>query len=277
MEEMRSCDFSKYNPFNTGNVHYDPEQFEKSKIENYNRLRIEDETGIECSLCGNKRYILFWDEETKQRRSRDCACRAKRVSIERLQKQNLLIRVSSDTFEDFNAVEPYQKTMLDTAEKYVSEERPMWLMLCGQTGTGKTHLCNAVFLQMCFGRCWDGRYFEWNRDSRQVKSKAISGDETVFDGYKTCDLLYIDDLFKTKDGIDPTDADIRLAFELLNHRYNNRLPTIISSEKSIDEIMRLDEAGAGRIKEMCGEYLVSIARDSKKNYRIYGNCDTRKK
>jgi DNA replication protein DnaC len=63
---------------------------------------------------------------------------------------------------------------------------------------------------------------------------------------KTFPVLYIDDFLKG--GI--TDADIRLAFELLNYRYNNSsLLTIISSEVDLKNIFDADEALAGRIYE----------------------------
>ena len=71
--------------------------------------------------------------------------------------------------------------------------------------------------------------------------------------------------------IKPSPADLNLAFEIINHRYVNReLVTIFSSEKSIDEIMDLDEAVGSRIYQRTkGNYLY-ISPDSKKNYRMGG-------
>ena len=53
-----------------------------------------------------------------------------------------------------------------------------------------------------------------------------------------------------------------------NARYHARLPTILSCELTFEELVMLDEAIAGRIREMCGPFLVSVDRDMRKNYRL---------
>ena len=88
--------------------------------------------------------------------------------------------------------------------------------------------------------------------------------------------LYIDDFLKPLKGRDGSDgnataADLRLAFDILNLRYLNRKPTIISSEWFSHEIGALDEAIAGRISEMCGPWKIDIARDAKRNLRMREN------
>lgn len=85
--------------------------------------------------------------------------------------------------------------------------------------------------------------------------------------FKEASVLYIDDLFKSKDNAPPTPSDVQKTFQMLNFRYNNGLPTIISSELTIDRILQIDEATGGRIKEMCDQCL-NIARDSSKNFRL---------
>lgn len=66
----------------------------------------------------------------------------------------------------------------------------------------------------------------------------------------------------------PSQADLNLAFELINHRYINRLVTIVSTEHSPQELVSLDEATGSRIIEMAGEHVYAIAPDMKKNYRL---------
>jgi DNA replication protein DnaC len=94
----------------------------------------------------------------------------------------------------------------------------------------------------------------------------------ILDKYKTAEVLYIDDLFKTGKSQDnsnpkPTAADINYAFEIINYRYNNpSLLTIISSELSEDELIDIDEALGGRIYERAKA--ITIAKDRRRNYRI---------
>lgn len=52
------------------------------------------------------------------------------------------------------------------------------------------------------------------------------------------------------------DADKRLAFELLNSRYNSRRPTLVSSELSIDTVLDWDEAIGSRIYERAKGYVI---------------------
>ena len=113
----------------------------------------------------------------------------------------------------------------------------------------------------------------WRDDIARLKSLAMEPDErqAMIDRFKTAEVLYIDDLFKTGKGQDgraqrPTGPDITTAFEIINYRYNNpQMITIISSEWTEDELMDIDEATGGRIFEK--SKTISIGRDRKRNYR----------
>ena len=104
----------------------------------------------------------------------------------------------------------------------------------------------------------------------KIKAKANSDEyEELLKPWKTVDVLYIDDLFKTEQGKNPTTADVNIAFEILNYRYrNSKLITIISSERTIQEIVGIDEAVGSRIFEKSGNYCINISKDIKKNYRL---------
>ena len=67
-------------------------------------------------------------------------------------------------------------------------------------------------------------------------------------------ILVIDDLFKNG----AADADVRIIFEILNYRYLNRLPIIISSEMVSFELLDIDEAIGSRIREMCKDRITDI-------------------
>ena len=78
----------------------------------------------------------------------------------------------------------------------------------------------------------------------------------------------IDDFLKVQRGQQPTPADINLAFEIINHRDVKNLRTIISTEKTIDDIISLDEALGGRINRRSRGYQMNIAYDKNKNFRL---------
>ena len=87
---------------------------------------------------------------------------------------------------------------------------------------------------------------------------------------KRIDVLYIDDLFKSQKGAMPTEADIKLVFEIINSRYCDRSKTtVISTEKTIKELIDIDAATGSRIKEMSGkDYTIDLRDDGNKNWRL---------
>ena len=83
---------------------------------------------------------------------------------------------------------------------------------------------------------------------------------------KSVPVLYIDDLFKGAET--PTQGDLNIAFELLNHRYNNdSLYTIISTEKLLDDLIRIDEAIGSRIAERSKGHRIQLKPDPSRNWR----------
>lgn len=211
-------------------------------------------------------------------RVRECKCMTTRRSIRRLVRSGLKDVTSTYTFRRYEAEKPWQKRLKEAAMGYVQDIRAGgtgWLYVGGQSGCGKTHLCSAVAVQLLK----DGmglRYMVWRDELRKLKAVANSpeyGD--MLDEWKTVRVLYIDDFFKAARDqygrMQPSEADVRIAFELLNYRSNDKsLLTIISSELSLDEIADIDEAIAGRIAQHAAGHCVTVAPDRGKNYRLRG-------
>ena len=101
-----------------------------------------------------------------------------------------------------------------------------------------------------------------------INLKQSVMDETNFiremDKYKVPRVLFLDDFLKGK----PTDADLKYIFEIVNERYLKKKPIIISTEKSIDEIVSWDEAVASRLVEMAQGNIIEFGTDIE-NYRFY--------
>lgn len=110
----------------------------------------------------------------------------------------------------------------------------------------------------------------WTSEAAKLKACVNDIDyENLIWPLKSVDVLYIDDLFKpTGANSQPTSADIRLAYEIINCRYNaGDKVTIISSERTVSEICDIDEATGGRIMEQAGEYCLNVSHDKAKNWR----------
>ena len=120
------------------------------------------------------------------------------------------------------------------------------------------------------------QYMLWRDDVVKIKAAVTEPDayKAIVSRYKDAKVLYIDDLFKTGKSQDgaaqrPTGADVNVAFEIINYRYNNpELLTVISSECTVDQLLEIDEAVAGRIVERAKAF--SLGPDRKKNWRLRG-------
>lgn len=185
------------------------------------------------------------------------------------------------TFENFRLdVDPAVRAAYRAAQHYaehfenIRQQKVNSMALLGLTGAGKTHLlmaiCNKI---MRFGR--SVLYFPWVSGSKEFrnfdeKAKNLKRMEQM----QQVDLLFIDDLFKGRSA--PTDFQMEVLFDVLNYRYLEKKPFLISSEWNIQRIGDYEAGGdpaiAGRIYERTGGtegYLLNIKGDPAHiNYRL---------
>lgn len=253
-------------------------EYMQRRVDRYNaepgNLNVDD--GYNCPLCMNRgttailteRNGVFYDCYPP------CRCMEIRMSIRRMRASGLENSIKEYTFAKFRATTDWQRTMLMTAERFVEEgaKAKCWLFIGGAVGAGKTHICTAVAGKLLY--LVPVHYMIWPSESARLKS-IVNDDEEygrAMSRLKTVDVLYIDDFFKPIMGehgpLPPTPADVRLAYEIINHRYVNRLVTIISSERYLSELMDIDDATVSRIAERAKGYCLTLARDRAKNQRI---------
>ncbi len=241
---------------------------DQNKITTYNSIVGEDDgTGIQCGLCKNKGVVAYLNKKSGHVTFRSCKCYARRLTVRRLQRCGIWERAQRCRLDAFQTVTPTQKALMKAARGFLDAPVGRWMALCGQSGSGKTHITVGTFCELVEHQGYEGDVLLWNSMSRALKAAVMEDDSHLYDRYKTAELLLVDDLFKNRGGECPSSADIRLAFEILDARYNSRLPTIISCELPFDRLTELDQAIAGRIREMCGPFMVNIEPDIKKNYR----------
>lgn len=258
------------NPFGLSAQQYDPVASGRMKVDAINETPGEL-TGHDCPKCRNRGFYMVLSEDGSFF-SRECECMKIRRCIWEMERSGLKKSIRELTFDKFVVKEEWQEKIKAGAVSY-AEAPDGWLLFCGQPGCGKTHLCTAV----CRHRLLAGdsvRYMSWRSAVAELKGLALDSDRRaeLIDGYKTVQVLYIDDLFKTGRAADgtsnPTGADVNLAFEILNQRYLNKLLTLISTEKTPQELVEIDEATGSRIIEMAGRNVFAIGRNQKRNYRL---------
>ena len=225
-------------------------------------------TGFDCTECRNKGLVYFVrDGEIV---CRPCRCRWARDSVNRIRASGLSDSLDRYTFDSFIESTPWQRQMKQVAHNYVADYCGKWMFFGGQVGCGKTHLCTAAAGELLrAGRSC--RYMLWRDEAVRLKARVNDSLEyaRLMEPLKGCDVLYIDDFFKTERSAKPTPGDVNIAFELLNYRYCiDDKATILSSELRIEDIMDIDQAVGSRIYQKSKDYCVEIAHDRNKNYRI---------
>lgn len=229
------------------------------------KQRIEKEFGnaeplpVKCEKCKDTGWITTTDANGYEMAT-ECNCKKTARIKRQMQRCGLGELLEKCTLENYKATEDWQKKIKTAAAGYKGKG---WFFIGGQSGSGKTHICSAIVGRE-IKKGTPAKYMRWREESTRLK--RIAGDEEYraeMEKLKTIKLLYIDDLFKGN----TTEADIKLAFELIDQRYSRNNPTIISSELTISEIREIDEAIAGRIKEQA-EFSLNISNNKDRNYRF---------
>lgn len=176
------------------------------------------------------------------------------------------------SFTNFKEWNEKTKAMKMAAMEYyknfmqIKDKRNNSIAFLGQSGCGKTHLSIAISLNILRAMKIAVTYFSYRDSITELKQNTMNEEtyKKLIGRLKNAKVLIIDDMLKGK----TTEADINIMFEIINHRYINHLPIILSSEHSINEIMAFDEAIGSRIFEMCKDYLIEIDKDIKNNFRV---------
>lgn len=225
--------------------------------------------GYDCPECLNRGCSYRADEEGYLI-AVPCRCMTIRENKRRMEASGLSDMLDRYTFGNWKTENEWQAVLLDGA-KHFAEKPEGWFAVCGGPGTGKTHICTAICGKLMESGL-DVRYMLW-RDAATTL-KAYSMDDAAaysreIEPLKTVKALYIDDLFKTGNRQKPTVMDANLAFEIINARYNaSGLITLISSERSLDELMRIDNATASRIYERTKQRRNYYNLAGKENWRM---------
>jgi DNA replication protein DnaC len=203
-----------------------------------------------CPYCGGVGYIRRDVEMNDPQfgRLEICVCRSAEVAEgarSRLFELSRLDSLNHLTFENFDVrgnknakiitAQDIQnlQTALDATEIF-SRAPKNWLLLEGGYGCGKTHLAAAIAnYAVSIGT---PTLFITVPDLLDSLRFAFSDPETTFESrfeeVRNADLLVLDD-FGTQNA---TGWGQEKLFQIMNYRYINKLPTVITTNLSLDEI-----------------------------------------
>lgn len=210
----------------------------------------------QCKKCRDLGYI-FQEDEKGYTVATPCECIEKRQIKEKLEGCGLTDSFKKKTFSTFKTDTEHQKQAKLRAMSYCKkfkEEKGSFL-LTGNPGTGKTHLGIAIMMQLVNQNvgCRYAEYISLIMRLKQCCMDPINYNKEI-DQYKNCTVLFVDDLLKGQ----TSEADRKYIYEIINYRYMTEKPIIVSTEKSLDELMNYDAAITSRIIEMCRENIIEF-------------------
>ena len=224
----------------------------------------------ECPICKDTGWIEYVGENGYEY-SKKCDCWQVRESRRMLQNSGISeefrrMRFSSFETRGSEILTRAKKMAMAYVQGFPKQERSRSnsIMFCGQVGSGKTHLgvsiCNSL---LATGIAIT--YMPYRNTVTKLKQNITDerGYSKEIDKYLRARVLYIDDLLKGK----VTESDINILYELINHRYMNNLPLIISTELLAEQLLGFDEAIGSRMIEMCRGNIIQLTGKDL-NYRL---------
>ena len=199
----------------------------------------------DCPHCGGLGYVIpnVPPAHPSFGRAVVCSCRAvdrEMARMSQLQKLSQLGALDSCTFETFlpeghGLSKPKQlnlKRAYDWSVDYAKEPKG-WLIIKGGYGCGKTHLAAAIAnYRLSMGH---PVLFVSTPDLLDHLRAAYAPGATVsydqrFDQVRNAPMLILDDLGTQSN----SDWAVEKLYQIFNHRYNARLPTIVTTNQEID-------------------------------------------
>ncbi len=108
-----------------------------------------------------------------------------------------------------------------------------WVYLHGDCGLGKTHIAVASTRRIALDRYWGPAFFRWTQYCRQIQQswqdKSVKIDWSLIRGAR---ILVLDDIDKKP----ATQWSLGELYDILDDRDINRLPTIITANRSIQAL-----------------------------------------
>lgn len=228
-----------------------------------------EKSHFKCKSCKDTGFIITRHEHSQPTMT-PCRCmeedKVKRLWINSgINTDNL-----NKTFGNFDEWSSKAKEMKSKAAEYykafytIRTDRRNSILLCGNPGSGKTHIALALannFLKKGIRVV----YMPYRDIVTKLKQNMIDEEyyKKTLSKYQTCEVLLLDDLYKGK----VNETDVNIMFELINYRYLNHLPIIVSTEFTVEKLLSFDEAIGSRIYEMSKNYIVEI-EGTQNNYRL---------
>jgi DNA replication protein DnaC len=230
-----------------------------------------------CEVCRDIGMV-----QTERGTWKECECQVIEKAKRRMENSGLRPDQRTLTFSTYKCYDETTSKAATECKQYVinydtiktSTENSLCLL--GNAGAGKTHLAVSIATNLINRKenPVPVVYMPYLETMQELKT-CVLDEEYYFKlsmRYKDAKLLIIDDLFKDKvrngrliGAI--TEPDMKHIYPIINYRYLNNLPFVISSECTPEMLMELDEALAGRIIQKSRNF-TTVFRGREYDYRL---------
>lgn len=218
---------------------------------------------------------VIWDKVSYEKRERETD---KQNKINELKKSSLMgQRYVGCSFEETKVLTPQFRDAFEFCQVYAVEASHMkssgrGAFLYGNPGCGKTHLisCMANCMTENLHACMFTNVSEILKSIKATfKNSFQDTEKRIMDRLGNVDFLFLDDLGaeQVQRNEEDTWAQEKV-FDVINTRYNKKLPVIITSNYSLDQLKNdrgMHVRTIDRIKSTC-----DVIRVTAPNYRQIG-------
>lgn len=204
-----------------------------------------------CPVCTGTGWEVI--EQDGREMARQCQCLKAEILEGRLKSAAIPEEFKTKSFTNY-IQDPDNKRAYLAAYEYVKQwgDKPKGIIFNGSVGTGKTHLMAAIINNLMVKKQILPIFVntpELIAELREAQFK--NGEDSLtnkLNKIKNCTLVCFDDLAKER----MTDWVREQYYRIVNHRYINKLPVLITTNCSMDELgEKLGDATASRLTAMC--------------------------
>ena len=228
-------------------------------------LQEEPQPTESCPICHDTGTVFYTEDGIVK--AKECPVCMTKIKSNRWMKKSGIPESEYQryTLESFKEDTPTAAKMKKMAMDFLQDSYATGIAFLGKSGNGKTHICTGI----CQKLNKEHYYWQYRSKIQEIKNVMYNDSpkyEMLINQAKNVPCLYIDDFFKG--AVMPngmlSQQDLQVMFDIIDARYINRRVTIISSEYTVQDLIRLDEATAGRIIEMASPYVCNINGENRR-------------